>query len=318
MIASLKSWLASTAILTGATARAARRQGHQLRIVMYHGVLPRVEGPSAFGNLFISADRFARHMRYLQKNFCVISCSEALAANGRFPERAVMVTFDDGYRHTITTALPILRSLGLPSAVFIVPGLIDRQEGLWFDALRLVVASRRVRDPQRRYRDELFRLRGLSSEAFAMARDQVLAGCRQHPWVQEHSEFALASWDEWRQAVAEGSVTIGAHGLTHTDLTTLSPAALRQELSDAKRRIEEELGVSCQTIAYPYGAWNASVAAAAREAGYACAVTTEDGLNTAQTDPLRWHRTMIGDQGKVSLFRARVSGAWQALRSAGA
>jgi peptidoglycan/xylan/chitin deacetylase (PgdA/CDA1 family) len=35
------------------------------------------------------------------------------------PARAVLVTFDDGYRNNLTTALPVMRGLGVPGVVFV-------------------------------------------------------------------------------------------------------------------------------------------------------------------------------------------------------
>src|SRR5438046_10232074 len=34
------------------------------------------------------------------------------------PERAALVTFDDGYRNNLTVALPVMRRLGVPGVVF--------------------------------------------------------------------------------------------------------------------------------------------------------------------------------------------------------
>ncbi|MEK6609597.1 MAG: polysaccharide deacetylase family protein [Gemmatimonadota bacterium] len=44
---------------------------------------------------------------------------KCLEAGRPFPERAVVITFDDGYRHVLRTALPVLRRYGLPAAVFL-------------------------------------------------------------------------------------------------------------------------------------------------------------------------------------------------------
>jgi len=303
---------------------------------MYHGVVPRRQGPAAFGDLFISQDDFARQMRHLQRAFRVLALDEALdvmAAHGRFPDRAVLLTFDDGYRNTLITALPILQALRLPATVFVVPGLIDRGESLWFDGLRVLVAQGALRsrhlelgegiildgrtraDPERTFAEVAQRIMTLPCGPSERVVERIGELVGDDGLMERHPEFALAGWEEWRQAVAGHLVTVGSHGLLHSNLLSLDPQGRLEELRQSKRRIEEILGSTCRALAYPYGAWDHALADAAREAGYACAMTTDEGLNDAGDDPLTLCRTMSGDQGHVALFCARVSGVWETLRT---
>jgi peptidoglycan/xylan/chitin deacetylase (PgdA/CDA1 family) len=48
-------------------------------------------------------------------------------ANGRFPDRSVVLTFDDGCDTDATVAGPTLRALGFPAAFFINPARIGRK-----------------------------------------------------------------------------------------------------------------------------------------------------------------------------------------------
>jgi len=332
----LKRSLGWGTVMSGAAALARRGQTGRLRILMYHGVVPRRHGPAAFGDLFISQDDFARQMRHLQRAFRVLALDEALdvmAARGRFPDRAVLLTFDDGYRNTLTTALPVLQALRLPVTVFVVPGLIDRGEYLWFDGLRVLMAQcasrgRRVHlgedltlnggamtDAERTFSESTQRIVRLPRAASDRIAEQVLGMVRDDRLMEGYPEFALAGWEEWRQATTGGLVTIGSHGLLHGNLLSIDPQACLEDLRQSKRRIEELLARECRALAYPYGARDHVLADAAREAGYACAMTTDDGLNDAGDDPWTLSRTMVGDQGHFALFCARVSGAWDPIRA---
>jgi len=331
----LKRSLAHGAMWSGFVALGRRRHGRRLRILMYHGVLPHVEGPAAFGDLFLSETAFARQMRYLTRAFQVVSLDEVinvLETGGRFPERAVMVTFDDGYRNVITTALPILRSLRIPATVCVVPTLINQGQGLWFDVLRVLVTRAYERGatvelgegfsvgrhngqpPESTYRGLMHQLLSLPPDRVDAVRHRVMTVCHEMRLLEHDPAFALAGWEEWRHALEDGLIEIGSHGLTHQDLTQLSPMDRLGELRQSRRRIEDELGRACRVVAYPFGAWDDAVAEAARVAGYACGVTTEDGLNTAQRNPLRLCRTMVGDKGQFHIFCARVSGVIHAAR----
>ena len=80
----------------------------------------------------------------------------------------------------------------------------------------------------------------------------------------------LAGWDQLRRLAADG-VEIGAHTLTHRELSTLSGDELAQEVAAPKRIIEERLGKPCTSFAWPFGRRSAMSEEAlriARGAGY--------------------------------------------------
>jgi peptidoglycan/xylan/chitin deacetylase (PgdA/CDA1 family) len=107
----------------------------------------------------------------------------------------------------------------------------------------------------------VFVLPTLVDRAAAFTWPEVAAETRRHPEV-----FRSLSWPEIG-LMREAGVEVGSHTCRHGLLTTLDDEELRQELLDSRRRIEAEVG-HCQSIAYPYGACNRAVIAAARAAGY--------------------------------------------------
>lgn len=93
---------------------------------------------------------------------------------------------------------------------------------------------------------------------------------KNHPDVPT---LPLLAWDAIARLAEEG-VTIGAHTRTHPDLRTLDPSALADELEGAAERIAAETGRRPSAFAYPYGATDERVTAAAGRA-YRLACTTE-------------------------------------------
>ncbi len=83
----------------------------------------------------------------------------------------------------------------------------------------------------------------------------------------------LLDWDALRRLTAQG-VVIGAHTRTHPDLTAIGASAVRAELRGSADVIERELGRRPDVFAYPYGALDAEVAAAA-EVEFRWSCTTE-------------------------------------------
>ena len=72
-------------------------------------------------NLCVSPENFAAHLRCLRRCFRPITLAEitAMLENGRVQHGSIAVTFDDGYRDNLTTAMPILKQMGVPATFFI-------------------------------------------------------------------------------------------------------------------------------------------------------------------------------------------------------
>lgn len=112
---------------------------------------------------------------------------------------------------------------------------------------------------------------------------------------------------DWPMAeqLVEAGWEIGSHTLTHARLTALSDEALREELLDSRRLIAERLG-HCGLLAYPFGAWDPRVAAAAAAAGYDFAFSLPFGQQLRAT-PLSIPRVMVDDRDDSWRFRIKLS-----------
>jgi peptidoglycan/xylan/chitin deacetylase (PgdA/CDA1 family) len=88
---------------------------------------------------------------------------------------------------------------------------------------------------------------------------------------------------DWRdlRTLAEEGWEIGAHTRTHPRLTALDDRALEEELEASRSACEAELGAPCWSVAYPYGAVDERVAAAARAAGYVAGARLSSNLRPA-------------------------------------
>ncbi len=82
----------------------------------------------------ISPERFEQQLSWLARNRKVVSLSETLMRNSK--ESLVAITFDDGYRDNLTTALPLLEKYQLPMTLFVVAGFVGRENYLSEDELR--------------------------------------------------------------------------------------------------------------------------------------------------------------------------------------
>ena len=88
-------------------------------ILLYHHV-----SSSTPASTSISPEAFKSHMEYLDAHHTVVSLQDVVSAiqhNTALPEKAVAITFDDGYANILHNAHPILADLGFPYTVFINP-----------------------------------------------------------------------------------------------------------------------------------------------------------------------------------------------------
>jgi peptidoglycan/xylan/chitin deacetylase (PgdA/CDA1 family) len=116
-------WLA-----TPDAAAAGRRV--RLPILMYHYIEPWPPGADELRQgLTVRPEDFAAQMAYLHtQGYVTLSLYDLIAALARgvpVPERAVVLTFDDGYRSLMDYAVPALQPYGYTGTVFVITQLMD-------------------------------------------------------------------------------------------------------------------------------------------------------------------------------------------------
>jgi peptidoglycan/xylan/chitin deacetylase (PgdA/CDA1 family) len=109
------------------------------------------------------------------------------------------------------------------------------------------------------------------------------------PWIGANGDGAMMSEGELRDLAAAGW-ELGAHTMTHPDMSTLDYDSCRREIEDSRDELERIAGVQIQTFAYPFGRYGPAALAAVRDSGLLAAVTTGSG----SWAPYEITRAMIG------------------------
>jgi peptidoglycan/xylan/chitin deacetylase (PgdA/CDA1 family) len=117
-------------------------------------------------------------------------------------------------------------------------------------------------------------------------------------------ELASLSWRELR-GLADRGWEIGSHTCSHPRLTLLDEQRLGDELERSRRACEAGLRRACTSIAYPYGAVSAGVAAAARDAGYLAGAALPARLHARRR--LEWPRAGVYRNDDLRRFALKVS-----------
>ena len=97
-------------------------------------------------------------------------------------------------------------------------------------------------------------------------------------WTGQRTEYM--GWQELR-ALHNAGQHIGAHGWSHTLLTHCDRDALKHELVDSRRKLEDGLGTAVTTMSLPGGRSNKRVLDACWAAGYESVYTSEPRVEEA-------------------------------------
>ena len=255
---------------------------------------------------------------------------------GGSARRFACFTLDDGYADNYLHALPVFRRHGVPFTIYLNSGLPDGTTILWWRVLEQVLAAQDEVHVNIDGKEQRFytRIPAAKYRAFKKIYEhwRPLA-----PAIQRRECHALGerygidpitvgrqvalSWDQLRDLHASGLATIGAHTVSHTALTALTPEEIATELTADADAIERELGARPRHFAYPYG----DVASAATrefrivsELGFGTATTTRKGVlfpEHAQHLHALPRVSLNGDFQKIHYVRTLMSGAPFSLKN---
>ena len=307
-----------------------RRRRGSVSILLYHRVAPR---PDPFLPA-MPLDVFRAQMDVLARRFNVVSVDRAVRGMvaDDLPERAVAITFDDGYRDNYTHAFPVLRALGLQATVFLTTGAIGSDRRLWHDRVFEAVQATEetVLEGFGRNGEPLDLTPG---PARAAALDQLLSGLKAHTLAPaqrdarveqiyatllpetaaEAPERLMLDWSEVREMRA-GGIDFGAHTVTHPILTQVSDAAARDEIERSKAEIEARIEEPVVGFAYPNGGatdFDERIRDHVRAAGFRWALTTLFGPNRAagahDRPDLFTLRRIIAEATDPAVFAAKLT-----------
>jgi len=102
---------------------------------------------------------------------------------------------------------------------------------------------------------------------------------------------------------------LDTQGLDHTDLTTLDPAQVANDLTAARQMLQSTYGVPVNWFSYPSGDYDPTVTAAVRSAGYVGATTVNRGWATSQQDRFRLPRLPVTAGTTPSQLLAQIATA---------
>jgi peptidoglycan/xylan/chitin deacetylase (PgdA/CDA1 family) len=265
-------------------------------IVMYHRVLPDEEyiknqGPNQ--QLAVSLSRFTEQIAYFSQNYTPMSFERFLTnpAKMKASKKALIVTFDDGYKDNLLYALPVLKKYQVPAIIYVATKYACGDHDMWwYEVWAMCHENLKI---SFKWEERFFNLSLKTMEekmgAFTEIRSLLLGnslggqkrimellrkdlGCTPRTYPD-----AVLTWDEIKQLDQEPLITIGAHTANHPCLATLSRDEAKREMLIGKQLLEEKLDHEVTHFAYPFGGYNDAGLREyelAKECGFRTAVTT--------------------------------------------
>jgi peptidoglycan/xylan/chitin deacetylase (PgdA/CDA1 family) len=284
-----------------------RRALKDVVILMYHRVN---ELPDYPYEIVVKPQNFAQHMRIIRKHYNpmrLLELAEALKHDS-LPDRCVVVTFDDGYVDNFTQALPILEKYQVPATIFVATGNIDSGREFWWDELERIILkpAKLSQELELSVDGKSYRWSTTTIEERNQARKDLHSLIKPLPFKERERHLdELAAWagqtregrpnhrtmrtDELRQLAQSKFIDVGAHTVTHPQLSAHSYEDQKLEIVEGRERLESIIGEPVKLFAYPYGSradYDDSSARVAKSCGFEAICTTVRGNVNPGSDVL--------------------------------
>jgi len=267
------------AMFVSRTASTAEPTPQNFLALSYHNVEDSNPDQSFAG---VSTDRLVAQLSWLQLNgYQPVSVDEILAARDGgtpLPDKAVLLSFDDGYESFYSRVFPILKAFRFPAVLALV--------GIWMEG-----------DPEARvaYADDVDPSLEAPSDAMVDFGDLTI------------SRDVFLTWSQVREIAASGLVEIASHSYAAHRGTTANPQgnsqpvvttlrfdpstdtyeaeairrrALEADSSRMARKIEQETGKRPRIMVWPYGERSETAMSVASASGMPITFTLDDGPAT--------------------------------------
>jgi peptidoglycan/xylan/chitin deacetylase (PgdA/CDA1 family) len=304
---------------------AANRIDTPVLVLLYHRITRLQQDPQ---RLAVDPERFRAQLMHLKAHYEILRFEADWTAL-RHP--SVVITFDDGYADTCLEALPILEELGVPATFFISTGTIGTDREFWWDELeRLILCPVQLPDAfdLRTARGPVRWSTRTSRERRAFYVDlhrrmKRVAPQARDGWLEELRSWSGAgpagrishralSLDELRRLAASPLVTVGAHTVTHSRLSSLAQDAQRTEIRQSRADLKSWIGREIEVFSYPFGGWldyDRKSVSICRELGFTRVAANVTGQAHSWTSRFEIPRQLIRNWPAPE-FSARLGRMW--------
>lgn len=304
----------------------------ELYISMYHYTrdLKHSRYPEIKG---LDVNLFREQIAFMKSNFNIVTMEqvlEAISIKEKLPEKALLLTFDDGYADNYNVAMPILEEYGVQGSFFIPGKTFTTHQLLDVNKIHYVLASANIYNLVEDLKKEMDYYRGKefqyapTEELFAKYAVASRFDIKETVFVkqmlqtvlpeklrniissklfakyvgvtEEQLAYELYMSKEQIRTMKRHGMFIGIHGYDHYWLGNLPVEQMENDISLALDALDEFVDRKQWVMNYPYGNYNKDVLAYISKQGACLGLTTEVRLADIDKDnPLELPRLDCND-----------------------
>lgn len=243
---------------------------NNIKVLCYHRVIENLEDD--FNLLSVEPKHFEEQLEYLKKNYRILDIHENW---NDVRDKAVLLTFDDGYEDLYTYILPLLEKWEVPAVFFITTGKIGLEEENWPDEIIRLILTRQKYQAEFTLDDETYgctwKTETLNDRLNLYKVIRLLFQRSTQPervnWLNQLRQWngysgggarrnrRFLSKEQCRLIARSQFVTIGAHSVSHVALGFQSKDVQKREILNSKIYLEELINKEVEYFAYPFGGY---------------------------------------------------------------
>ncbi len=281
MIAALLLALA----IAGPAAAVGQAASDSYIVLNYHDIPENGQKVGPFDRMAVARRNFTDHLDWLATNgyhfISIQQIIDAHAGKSVLPDKAVLLTFDDGFESFYTRVFPILKVRHIPAVEAIIGSWMARTERPDVPGYKPVLTWPQVREMQ---------ASGLVE-------------------IASHTDDMHDEIDADPQGETHAAVTTRAYLETLGRYETDAEYAerLRSGMARSVDFIARATGHRPRVMVWPFGEYNDLAVAAAARAGMPITLALSDGANDARASLQVINRLLVTDDPEVPAFAAMVT-----------
>lgn len=271
---------------------------------LLHSRYPKIKG--------LDLHLFRHQIEFMKNNFKVVTMEQVMdAVEGRcdLPEKALLLSFDDGYIDNYTFALPVLEEFGVQGSFFVPAKTVVSHQLLDVNKIHYILACAneknlitdviremdyyRGSEYQYASTEELFMEHAVANRfdtkeiVFVKKMLQTVLPEKLRNTItsnlfekyvgisEKQLAYELYMTDDQIRTMKRHGMFIGIHGYDHYWLGNLEESQMRKDILQALNALEEFIDKKRWVMNYPYGSYNQAVVDYVKEQGACIGLTTE-------------------------------------------
>lgn len=283
----------------------------KLYIVMYHYVrnlkysrFPEIKG--------LDLQFFKKQIQFFKENFNIITMEDVIASytdNYNLPEKAVLLTFDDGYSDNYLNVFPILKEENIQGSFFIPGKTFVEHQLLDVNKIHFVLASTNInnlvqdifkqlnyyrgkefdipsneelfkkyaKDERFDKKEVIFVKRLLQTVLPEELRNTIASNIFNKYVGLSEEKFAYELYMNYDQikCMQRAGMYIGMHGYDHYWLGELESQKMQQDIDKSLEVMSEIINPKLWVMNYPYGSYNDNVINYIQSKGCVLGISTD-------------------------------------------